>query len=330
MPSPADSEIRLAIIGTGKISRVHSRSIAVTAGARLVAVAGSSPRSPSVEALAGRYGARTSSVDDVFSADDVDAVVICSPTRFHVEQIVGAVGGGKAVLVEKPVDLDLRRVDECIAAVGASAARVLVGFNRRFDPSFVEVKARLDAGEIGSPQQLTIISRDPAPAPLSYLADSGGLFRDMSIHDLDMARYLLGDIVEVHAVGQRLDPAIDGIGDLSGAAITLTAASGAVATVFDSRSNSSGYDQRLELFGTAGALAVGNPTATTVRHSNATRSDAAGPYVDFYIERYTQAYEREMAYFVDRVRDGEPMSPSLRDGREALALADAADQRVRG
>ena len=317
--------LTFAIIGAGRIGKVHARSIAADPRAELVLVA--DPVAGAATDLAGAFGASaTDDVNAVFDSD-VDAVVVGSPTRFHVEHILAAVQAGKAVLCEKPVDLDLARVDACLAAVGEAAHRVMVGFNRRFDPGIAEIKRRVENGEIGAPEQLSIISRDPAPPPAGYLADSGGIFRDMSIHDFDMARFLLGDVVAVHATGQHLDPDVDDEWDA--ASITLTGASGAVATVVNSRHCITGYDQRVEAFGALGSLRAENLVETNVRAYTATTSGAAGRYIDFFLDRYKVSYAAELDHFITAIETGAPPAPSLLDGRAALAIADAAADSAR-
>lgn len=312
--------VRIAVIGAGRIGAVHAATVAHHPDAELRLV--HDPVGNAAEQLAAAHGARaTHELADVYAAEDVDAVIVASPTPLHVDHLLGAVRAGKAVLCEKPVDLDLARVEECIAAIAGHEHRVMVGFNRRFDPSFAEIHARVQQGEIGPLEQLTIISRDPAPPPAAYVAVSGGIFRDMTIHDLDTARYLLGEIVEVSAVGQRLDP---DYGDFDGAVTTLVAASGAVATIVNSRHCATGYDQRLEAFGPLGSLEALNHTAGSVRHSSATQSGAAAPYLAFFLERYAAAYRHELSHFIDAVRTGRAPSPTLEDGRAALVLADAA------
>lgn len=315
--------LRFAIIGAGRIGAVHAAGIAAHPGTHLALVA--DPVDGAAARLAGQYGARaTTDVAEVFAADDVDAVLVGSPTPFHVEQIVAGVRAGKAVLTEKPVALDLASVDDCIAQVGGAADRVMVGFNRRFDPGFAEIHARIAAGEIGPLEQLTIVSRDPEAPPATYIPLSGGIFRDMTIHDFDMARFMLGDVVEVSAVGQHLDPAIEAAGDFDAAVITLRASSGAVATIINSRHCATGYDQRIEAFGPRGSLQAENHTATSVRFNGATTSNAAGPYLNFFLQRYAEAYRRELAHFAESIAAATAPSPSLVDGREALAIADAA------
>ncbi|MDQ4138196.1 MAG: inositol 2-dehydrogenase [Actinomycetota bacterium] len=313
--------MRISLIGAGRIGRIHARNIAAHPDAELTLIADPVPRA--AESIAAPLGARASTeVADAYA--DVDAVVICSPTPFHVEHIMGAVVAGKAVLVEKPVDLDLGRVDECIAAIAGAEHRVMVAFNRRFDAGNALVRRRIAEGEIGRLEQLTIVSRDPAPPPASYIAQSGGIFRDMTIHDFDLARFLLGEFVEVHAVGQRLDPDIAAAGDYSAAVVTMTTASGAVATIVNSRHCATGYDQRIEAFGETGSLETVNQLASTVRYSGPSTSGAAAPYLDFFLERYADAYRAELDAFLRAIADGTAPSPSIFDGREALVLADAA------
>lgn len=325
--------LRFAIIGAGRIGLVHAATIASHPNASLAVVA--DPASGAAAALADRFGARgTEDVAEVFSDGAVDAVIVGSPTRFHVEQIMASVAAGKAVLTEKPVDLELARVDECIVAVGEAHQRVMVGFNRRFDAGIAQIAARVQAGEIGDLEQLTIISRDPAPSPPEYMRGSGGMFRDMSIHDLDLARYFLGEITSVSAVSQQLDPAIAAIDDIDGATITLTAASGAIATIINARHCAAGYDQRVEAFGPRGSLETVNHTATSVRFNGlgaggVAVSGSSGPYLDFFLERYAQAYRSEVDHFIAAITGGVAPAPSLRDGRAALVLANAATESAR-
>lgn len=315
--------LNIAIIGAGRIGAVHAATVAAHPGARLVLIA--DPLADNAARVAALHGVRsTTDTSEAFAATDVDAVIIGSPTPTHVDHIVSAVQSGKAVLCEKPVDLSIARVDECLAAIAGNDTAVMIGFNRRFDPTFAEVHSRIRDGEIGTLEQLTIISRDPSAPPASYIAQSGGLFRDMTIHDFDTVRFFLGDIVEVWAVGQHLDPAIMAAGDFDGAVVTLVAASGAVATIINSRHCASGYDQRLEAFGPRGVLEAGNQMATSVRYSGTTGSSANGPYLDFFLQRYADAYRIELGVFIDSVTRGIAPSPSILDGRAAQILADAA------
>lgn len=318
--------LQFAIIGAGRIGAVHARSIAADGEARLAVIA--DPMPGAAESLATRHGARAvTDAAEVFADADVDAVVVGSPTRFHVDHILAALDAGKAVFVEKPIDLDLARADRCIAEAGDRAARVMVGFNRRFDPSTADLRTRVAAGEIGPVEQLTITSRDPGAPPAAYLAGSGGIFRDMTIHDFDTARSILGEITHVSVAGQHLDPAVEDEWDA--AVVTLFAASGAIGTIINSRHCASGYDQRIEAFGPAGSLRLENRTAGTVQAFTATTTGATGPFLDFFLERYADAYASELTHFIRSLTEGEPLTPTLVDGRQALALAEAATEAAR-
>jgi myo-inositol 2-dehydrogenase/D-chiro-inositol 1-dehydrogenase len=200
-----------------------------------------------------------------------------------------------------------------------------VGFNRRFDPSFREAHDRIAAGAIGRLEQLTIVSRDPAPASRDYLAVSGGLFRDMTIHDFDLARFYLGEVVEVYAAGANLvADYIAELGDIDSAVVVMRGADGALCQITNSRRSVFGYDQRLEAFGSEGMLSVGNQHPTSVRMSNATQTEAAPEYLNFFLDRYTPAYRAELDHLITAMEQGDQPSPGFADGREALALADAA------
>lgn len=318
--------LNFAIIGAGRIGAVHARSIAANPDARLVVVA--DPVVAATEGLAAAHGARA--VTDpaaVFEDDAVDAVVVGSPTRFHVDHILAGVAAGKAVFVEKPIDLDLARADRCLEEVGAAAGRVMVGFNRRFDPSIAELRERVLHGEIGALEQLTIVSRDPAAPPAAYLKGSGGIFKDMTIHDFDTARSMMGDIAAVSVAGQHLDTAVEDEWDA--AVVTLYGASGTIGTIINSRHCATGYDQRIEAFGSSGSLRLENRTATTVRAYTASSAGTTGPFLDFFLERYSDAYAAELDAFITAVESGQDVAPTLADGRQALALAEAATEAAR-
>ena len=205
----------------------------------------------------------------------------------------------------------------------------MFGFNRRFDPSFAAARAAVRDGRIGEIEQLTIISRDPAAPPVDYIKVSGGIFRDMTIHDFDTARFFLGEMTEVYAAGQNLDPAIRETGDFDAAVVTLKAASGAVATIINNRRCASGYDQRLEASGRDGALFAENVRPTTVRLSNAEVTDAQEPYLDFFLERYADAYRLELSAFIEAVESSTPTPTTIDDAVKALALAEAATESAR-
>ncbi len=228
-------------------------------------------------------------------------------------------------MCEKPVDLDLGRVDACWREIAPFDPLVMIGFNRRFDPSFKAVRDRIQAGEIGRVEQVVITSRDPAPPPAQYVSTSGGLFRDMTIHDFDMARYLAGDIVEVQAMGANLiDPAIGEQGDIDAAMVVMRAAGGALVHINNSRRCAYGYDQRIEAFGEKGMLQAHNRHPTTVESWGAGRTHAQDPVLDFFIERYQDAYNAEIDHFVDCVEQRRVPLSGFAEGREALRLADAA------
>ena len=252
--------------------------------------------------------------------------MIATSTDTHCELIERSARAGKAVLCEKPIHLDIRRVDECAKVVRSTGARVQIGFNRRFDPSHAALGQAAASGEIGSLELAVITSRDPAPPPLDYLRVSGGLFRDMMIHDFDIARFLFGqEPVEVSAMGGVLvDPAIGEIGDVDSATVTMRMSSGAMCQINCSRRCAYGYDQRIEMFGEKGMLVSANPAITNLHRYSATSTGAGERLHHFFIERYAESYVREIDAFIDAVEGGRAPSPSFEDGRRALMLADAA------
>jgi myo-inositol 2-dehydrogenase / D-chiro-inositol 1-dehydrogenase len=321
--------IRFALFGCGRIGRVHADSIDVHPRAELAWVY--DPIESAAQEVAKEYGATTApTVHAAIDDPGVDAVVIASATPTHVDLLTRAARAGKAVLCEKPIDLDLARVDRCWTEIAALHPTVMVGFNRRFDPSFREVYERIAAGEIGRLEQLTIVSRDPAPAPREYLAVSGGLFRDMTIHDFDLARFYLGEVVEVFATGANLvADYIAELGDIDSAVVVMCGADGALCHVTNSRRSVFGYDQRLEAFGSAGMLSVGNQHPTSVRLSNASQTEAAPEYLNFFLDRYTPAYRAELDHLIISMEQGSQPSPGFSDGRQALVLADAAVESLR-
>jgi myo-inositol 2-dehydrogenase / D-chiro-inositol 1-dehydrogenase len=315
--------LRIGLLGCGRIGQVHARSVGQIEGGRITAVADAFPAPAS--ALALRTGAAVLSPEALIASADVDAVVIGSPTDTHYDLIHAAARAGKAIFCEKPVDMSADRIRDCITVVEAAGVPFLTAFNRRFDPSFAAIQARIAASEIGPVEIVTILSRDPAPPPVSYIERSGGLFRDMMIHDLDMARFLLGEEpVTVYAVGAALvDPAIGAAGDVDTAAVILTTATGRIAQISNSRRATYGYDQRIEVHGAAGMLRAGNVLENTVELATGAGFRAA-PAQNFFLERYEAAYRAEMAHFVACVIAGTPPSPGIHDGLRAQVLADAA------
>jgi len=317
------TSLSIGLLGAGRIGKVHAAAIAGTANARLVAVADAFPE-PARE-VAEQYGATVRTIDEIMMADDVDAVFITTPTDVHADLIEQAARAGKAIFCEKPIDLSVQRVRDCLEVVADTGAALMVGFNRRFDPNFRAVRAQIDAGAIGDVEMVTIVSRDPGPPPLSYMERSGGLFRDMTIHDFDMARFLLGEEpVSVTAVGSVLvDPAIADVPDVDSAAITLVTATGKIAQISNSRRATYGYDQRVEVHGSAGVARAENLHESTVEVGGE-HGFTRAPLMNFFIERYMPAYRDEVATFVRGVLDGTPLSPTGKAGLRALVLAEAA------
>ncbi|WP_293860788.1 inositol 2-dehydrogenase [uncultured Alsobacter sp.] len=317
--------LRVGLLGAGRIGKIHGGNVAAHAGATLVAVADAVPAA--AESLAAATGAKVASIDAIIADKAIDAVVICTPTDMHADQIEAAAKAGKAVFCEKPVDLSSDRIRACLAVVKAAGTPLMIGFNRRFDPNFATLQKRLAAGDAGNIEIVTVISRDPGPPPVDYVKRSGGLFRDMMIHDLDMARFLLGEEpVEVHAVGSSLvDPAIGQAGDVDTAAVMLKTASGKIAQISNSRRATYGYDQRIEVHGSKGMLRAGNVHETTVELATAGGFTAA-PVQNFFLERYAAAYRAELDAFVTAVNKGTAPNPSGEDGLKAQMLADAATQ----
>ncbi|MDK9694758.1 MAG: inositol 2-dehydrogenase [Siculibacillus sp.] len=316
--------MRIAVLGAGRIGKIHGRNVAVRPGVRLVAVA--DPHRPSAEELAAATGAEVRDIDTAIEARDVDAVIIGTPTTTHADLIEKAARAGKAIFCEKPVDLSAERIVACLEVVKAAGVPLMIGFNRRFDPNFAELRRRLAAGAIGETEIVTVISRDPAPPPASYVATSGGIFRDMMIHDLDMARFLLGDDepVEVHALGSALvDPEIGRAGDADTALVVMKTAAGRLCQISNSRRATYGYDQRIEVHGSKGMLRAGNIHESTVELASGD-GFRADPVQHFFLERYAEAYRAELATFVECVEKGVAPSPTGEDGLAAQRLADAA------
>ena len=316
--------MRIAVLGAGRIGKIHGRNVAARPGVKLVAVA--DPHRPSAEELAAAAGAEVRDIDAAIASADVDAVIIGTPTTTHADLIEKAARAGKAIFCEKPVDLSAERIVACLEVVKAAGVPLMIGFNRRFDPNFAALRRRLAAGAIGEVEIVTVLSRDPAPPPASYVATSGGIFRDMMIHDLDMARFLLGDDepVEVHALGSALvDPEIGAAGDADTALVVMKTAAGRLVQISNSRRATYGYDQRIEVHGSKGMLRAGNVHESTIELASAD-GFCADPVQHFFLERYAEAYRAELATFVDCVEKGEAPSPSGEDGLAAQRLADAA------
>ena len=317
--------INVAVLGAGRIGHVHAANVAGHCDAVLAVVA--DPFIENAQKLTAAYGGRAISDPLEAIADPtIDAVVIGTPTDTHVSLMLAAAQTGKAVLCEKPVDLDIQKAREAQRVLGERASRVMLGFNRRFDPGFSEIHQRLRAGEIGELHQLLITSRDPGLAPMNYLKHSGGIFRDMAIHDFDLARWILGEEpVEVFASGSRLfAPELEALGDYDTVMVQLRTASGKQCQINCSRQAVYGYDQRIEAFGAGGMLLNDNQRETSVRRYGAQETEVRGPLLNFFMQRYTDAYRLEMAAFIRAVKQGGDVPVNIHDGCAALALADAA------
>jgi myo-inositol 2-dehydrogenase/D-chiro-inositol 1-dehydrogenase len=315
--------LRIGLLGAGRIGNVHARAITSHAGSKLIAV--SDVNTQAAANLAAQYGAQTSSSDEIIANSDIDAILIATSTDTHSDLIEAATKAGKAVLCEKPVDLSLERALACRKIAAETGRPVMIGFNRRFDPNFAALKASVDRGEIGRPELLSVTSFDPAPPPVSYIKVSGGLFRDMMIHDFDMASWIMGGLPKaVRAVASAIvDPEIGEAGDVDTAVVTLQYDDGRIAVIKNSRRAVYGYDQRVELLGSDGLLSVGNVIENTVVRSTKNGVVSAKPEF-FFLERYMRAYAAEWAAFVEAVTGSGVVPVSLDDGVNALALAEAA------
>ncbi|SUZ33371.1 Inositol 2-dehydrogenase [Roseibaca ekhonensis] len=315
--------INIGILGCGRIGQVHAATILRMSEAKVVSV--SDFHAKAAQKLADKTGARVQTTDAIIANPEVDAVIIGTPTDTHYDIIHAASKAGKAIFCEKPVDLSAARIRACMEVVRANNTPFMTAFNRRFDPSFAHLKNCILNGDIGAVELVSILSRDPAPPPVSYIKSSGGIFRDMMIHDFDMARFLLGeDPVSVFAVGSALvDPAIGAAGDVDTAAVVLTTASGKICQISNSRRATYGYDQRIEVHGSKGMLRAENKRNHTVEIATDAGFRTA-PAQHFFLERYEAAYMAELTQFVAALTSGAQQSPSISDGLHAQVLADAA------
>ena len=309
----------IALFGAGRIGAIHAANAAAHGALTLKYVV--DPAAQAAVRLATALGARAALAHEALADAEVVGVIIASSTDTHLDHCLSAAAAGKVIFCEKPIDLDLDRARA--AAPALASARILMGFNRRFDPQFQALKAQLDAGAVGRLETLNIVSHDPAPPPIEYVKVSGGLFRDMAIHDFDTARWLLGEpTTEVFAVASCLvDPAIGEAGDVDTAKILLRTASGKLCLISNSRRSGYGYDQRIEAFGSGGMVRAGNVTETAL--ATWTESGAAADrFQNFFLDRYADAYRLEMDHFAE-VLAGDAPRVGLADALAALALAEA-------
>lgn len=316
---------RISVLGCGRIGRVHADNIAGHARADLAGVF--DVHAASAADVARKHGVRNfATAEDAITDGGVDAILIATPTATHVDFIEAAVNAGKPVLCEKPIDLSLDRVNALKDRIADSRLPIMLGFMRRFDPGHLAAKKAVDDGEIGALRQIMIVSRDPAVAPDGYIETSGGIFRDMTIHDLDLARFMLGEeVTTVAATGSRLvNPALmEACGDYDTVVVTLTTASGKQAIITNSRESAYGYDQRVELFGAKGMVVSENRRQNLVTRHVAGATGVSAPLQHHFIERYADAFKAEIGVFVDCIEQGAPVPVGFEDGRLALLLADA-------
>jgi myo-inositol 2-dehydrogenase/D-chiro-inositol 1-dehydrogenase len=321
-----EKKLRIGIIGAGRIGRVHAESLAFripeAAPSAIADINGDA-----AQEVAERCGIPRVATDskEILNDPAIDAVLICSPTETHANLIVGAARAGKHVFCEKPIDHSLSNIDRALQEVKRSGVKLQVGFNRRFDANFVRVHNAIMQGEIGTPHLMHIVSRDPGPPPLSYIKTSGGIFLDMTIHDFDMARFLVGDEIEsLYATGGvRVDPEIGKVGDLDTAVIVLQFKNGVIGTIDNSRKAAYGYDQRVEILGSKGAIATENcyPNQAILSTAAAIQRDLP---LNFFMERYTESFVSELRAFVQAVVLDQPVPVNGIDGRVAVVMALAA------
>ena len=324
--------VRLAILGVGRIGQVHA--LAADNNDQAVLAAVFDPVEAAANLVASKYGAEILDLDTIAAADDIDAVVICTPTDLHAQQIEKFARAGKAVFCEKPIDLESKRVRACLNVVNETGATLMVGFNRRFDPHFLAVKAAIEFGQIGAPEMGIITSRDPGAPPADYIARSGGIFKDMMIHDFDMAVFLMGSMPQaVMATGSVLtDKSIAALGDFDSASAVLIWADGRQLSISNSRRASYGYDQRVEMHGSLGMVVAENEHPIQIEVATS-EGYMRPPLHDFFMTRYIAAYANEINAFISAVRGATTDSeaggiPTGIDGLNALLIAEAALESV--
>ena len=319
--------MRICLIGAGRIGAVHAIAIASEEGATLHSVVDLNREA--AENLAAQYSAEVLSIDEVFINSEIDAFIIASSTATHADLIERCAQAGKPVFCEKPIDLSLDRALSCAQIVKESGLVCMLGFNRRFDPHMASLKNKVDAKVIGSIQSLIIISHDPEPPSMDYIAGSGGLFHDMMIHDFDMACWILNDTPRsIYVVAKAANDDIANQGDVDTASVILNMKGGAIVTIINGRQASFGYDQRIEAFGEKGMLQVQNTLEDNVVVSNANGiHQAKAKY--FFLERYENAYHNELVHFIKSVQTGVEPSVDISDGVLALRIAEAAQKSLK-
>ena len=319
-------KLNIGIIGAGRIGKVHAETIAFRIPEAVLAAITDTDRA-AAEDLARKCGIPQVAENSAAILKDagIDAVLICSSTDTHSDLVVAAAQAGKHIFCEKPVDLTLAKIDRALAAVAKAGVKLQVGFNRRFDANFARVRQAVIKAEIGTPHLMHIISRDPSPPPISYIKGSGGMFLDMTIHDFDMARFLIGaEVEEIYAAAAvRVDPAIGEAGDVDTALIVLRFENGVIGTIDNSRKAVYGYDQRVEILGSAGAISTGNcyPNQATISTAASVHRDLP---LNFFMDRYLDSFGAEVRAFVKAVIENQPTPVSGKDGRIPVVMALAA------
>ncbi|MCM3707198.1 MULTISPECIES: inositol 2-dehydrogenase [Cytobacillus] len=319
--------LTIGIIGAGRIGKLHADNLRLIPQIRIKSVSDIATDHLKAWAIEKQIEVLTTEYQEILNDPEIEAVFICSPTNTHAAIIKEAAAAKKHIFCEKPVSFTVEETEEALAAVEKAGVKLQVGFNRRFDPNFRKVRQLVQDGEIGTPHMLRITSRDPQPPGVEYIKSSGGLFMDMTIHDFDMARYVMGsEVTEVSAYGTVLvDPVIGEAGDIDTAVISLKFANGALGVIENSRRAAYGYDQRLEVFGDRGAANVDNNRATNVEVSTVNHVAKEKPLY-FFLERYTQAYIDEVTEFVSFIMNNQDVSCTGFDGLQAERIARAAKQ----
>jgi myo-inositol 2-dehydrogenase/D-chiro-inositol 1-dehydrogenase len=316
--------LRFAVIGAGRIGLVHAGSVFDTRGAELVYVV--DPIKEAADKIAAQFDCKAATDPvAIINSGEIDAIIIGSPTPTHVPLLSAAIDAGVHALCEKPIDLDIKNVDALREKANNAKSQVAIGFNRPLDPHYNAVRQKVAAGEIGNVEQVIITSRDPGPAPQAYIAVSGGIFRDMTIHDFDMARQFVPNIVEVFAAGTNVFcDYIKDENDFDNVNVIMKGPKGELVTIINSRHSAFGYDQRIEVFGPKGMLKTENVTPSTVKFYGKESTESGLPYLDFFLERYADSYRNELKAFLKGIEEGKQYNSSYDDGRAALMLADAA------
>jgi len=319
--------LRFGVLGAGRIGQVHADGIAAAHGAVLTAIA--DPLAEAANAVQKRHGCDVRTIEQIEIADDIDAVVICTPTDTHAELIERFARAGKAIFCEKPVDLSISRVKDCLKVVEETNTFLMVAFQRRFEPDFNVLKQAIDDGRIGKVEMISLVSRDPGPPPYEYIERCGGIFRDMTIHDFDVARWLLGEEVETvqAAASVLVDPKIGELGDFDSVNVILRTASGRQCIISNSRRATYGYDQRIEVHGSLGAVSATNHAEARIEFAGP-EGYTRPPNLHFFITRYAGAYAAEIVAFVEALTAGNPPPVTGQDGLFALAIAEAAARSV--